>query len=188
MTMHCTLTVLLAVACIAALPGVAAAQQGFGPSADVSVGLFAGAGGSFVSRGGPALDGILAIPLGRTGSGTLVGGVTGGISGPLNMELMCLSGPNGTCVPEYPTFVTVGAVAGVQRAVGPGLSARALAGPAYFQAVDGDDTFGLQGRVDVAKSLIFHTALVASVRGSFLPDFEGQMLSYATFGLGLRIQ
>jgi hypothetical protein len=186
MTMNRSLALLLAGACAAALP--AAAQQGFGPSADVSVGLFAGAGGTFSSRGGPAMDGVLAIPLGRSGSGTLVGGVTAGISGPLNMELMCLTGPNGTCAPEYPTVVTVGAVAGVQRAVGSGLSARALAGPAYFQAVDGDDTVGVQGRVDVAKSLILRTALVASVRGSFLPDFEGQMLGYATFGLGLRIQ
>jgi hypothetical protein len=84
--------------------------------------------------------------------------------------------------------VTLGAVAGVQRTIGAGLSARALAGPTYFQAADGDDTFGLQGRLDVAKPLFFHTALVASVRGSLLPRYEGETLSYATFGLGLRIQ
>jgi hypothetical protein len=189
MMMNRTIAILLFLGCAAALPTASAAQHAFGASVDLSVGVFAGAGRSFVDRGGPALDGIAAIPLGRTRSGMMVAGLTGGISGPLVMsDLICRAGPNDTCVPNYPTFVTVGAVAGVQRALGSGTSARALAGPAYFRAVDGDDTFGLQGRLDVAKSLIFRTAVVASVRGSFLPRFEGQTLSYATFGLGLRIQ
>lgn len=138
---------------------------------------------------GPALDGIIALPVSRTRSGTLVAGVTGGISGPLMMgDLICRPGPDDTCIPNYPTFVTVGAVAGMQRSIGSGLSARAVAGPAYFQAADGDDTFGLQGRVDVAKRLVLRTSLVASVRGSLLPSDQDATLGYATFGLGLRIQ
>lgn len=183
-----TAAVLAVAACVAALPNVVAAQR-FGPSADVSVGFFAGAGGSFVDRGGPALDGIIALPVSQTRSGTLVAGVAGGISGPLMMgDLICHVGPNDTCIPNYPTFVTVGAVAGMQRSIGPGLSARAVAGPAYFQAADGDDTFGLQGRFDVAKRLILRTSLVASVRGSLLPSYQDATLGYATVGLGLRIQ
>jgi hypothetical protein len=186
--MNRTLSISLALACAVALPRVVAAQQ-FGPSADVSVGFFAGAGGSFVDRGGPALDGIIALPVSQTRSGTLVAGVTGGISGPLMMgDLICRAGPNDTCIPNYPTFVTVGAVAGVQRPIGRGLSARAVAGPAYFQAADGDDTFGVQGRFDVAKRLVLRTSLVASVRGSLLPSYQDATLGYATFGLGLRIQ
>jgi hypothetical protein len=170
------------------VPSVVAAQQ-FGPSADVSVGFFAGGGGTFADRGGPALDGIIALPVSQVRSGTLVAGVTGGISGPLMMgDLICHVGPNGTCIPNYPTFVTVGAVAGLQRSIGSGLSARAVAGPAYFQAADGDDTVGLQGRMDVAKRLILRTSLVASVRGSLLPSYRDATLGYATFGLGLRIQ
>jgi hypothetical protein len=184
-----TLAALVLAACATALPSAAEAQQAFGPSADVSVGLFVGAGGSFAERGGPALDGIITLPVSQMRSGTLVGGVTGGISGPLMMgDLICRGGPNNTCIPNYPTFVTVGAVAGVQRAIGSGLSARALAGPAYFQDADGDDTFGLQGRVDVAKRLILRTALVVSVRGSLLPIYQDATLGYATFGVGLRIQ
>jgi hypothetical protein len=178
----------LVVACAAAAPTTASAQQAFGPSVDASFGLFVGAGGTFDQRGGPALDAIVAVPLGRMQGGTLVAGVTGGIGGPLVMTDICRVGPNDTCMPDYPVFVTVGAVAGVQRAVGAGLSARAMAGPAYFQATEGDDTFGMQGRLDVARTLILHTALVASVRGSLLPSYQGETLSYATFGLGLRIQ
>jgi hypothetical protein len=184
-----TLFAALAVACAAVAPTTAPAQQAFGPSADVSAGMFVGGGGTFAERGGPALDGIVALPLGLMRSGTLVAGVTGGISGPLMIgDLICRAGPDDTCISNYPTFVTVGAVAGVQRAIGAGLSARAMAGPAYFQAADGDDTFGVQGRLDVAKPLIFRTALVASLRGSLLPDYQGETLRYATFGLGLRIQ
>ncbi|HEX2211207.1 MAG TPA: hypothetical protein VHG93_26220 [Longimicrobium sp.] len=168
---------------------ITASAQSFGPSVDFSVGVFAGAGGTFVDRGGPAMEGVLALPVARTSSGTVVAGVTGGVSGPLMMgDLICHVGPNDTCIPNFPTFVTAGAVVGMQRAVGTRLTARALAGPAYFQAVDGDDTFGLQGRLDVARRLIPHTAIVASVRGSFLPRFQGQTVSYATFGIGLRIQ
>lgn len=188
MMMHRTFALILAAACAAA-PATAAGQQAFGLSADVSAGLFVGGGGSFAERGGPALDGIVAVPLARMGFGTVVAGVTGGISGPLVMsDLICREGPDDTCISNYPTFVTAGAVAGVQRGIGAGISARALAGPAYFQAAEGGDALGLQGRVDVAKRLVFRTAVVASVRGSLLPSYRGERLSYATFGLGLRIQ
>jgi hypothetical protein len=188
MIIHRMLALVLAAACVAA-PAPAAAQDRFGPSADVSVGMFVGAGGTFAERGGPALDGIVAVPIGRIASGTLVAGVTGGISGPLMVgDLPCRVGPDDSCMDDYPTFVTLGAVAGVQRTIGAGLSARALAGPAYFQAADGDDTFGLQGRLDVAKPLFFRTSVVASARASLLPRYADETLSYATFGLGLRIQ
>lgn len=186
MMIHRTITVLLA-ACALAAP--ASAQRTFGPSADISVGVFAGAGGYFADRGGPALEGVLAIPVAQARTGTVVAGVTAGISGPLMMgDLVCINGPDGECVPNYPTFVTAGVVAGVQRSIGSRLSARALAGPAYFHDADGGDTFGLQGRLDVARPLLFRTAIVASVRGSLLPRYQGETLGYATFGLGIRLQ
>ena len=76
----------------------------------------------------------------------------------------------------------------MQQAIGGGFSARALAGPAHFQGEERKNAFGLQGRLDVARPLFFHTAVVASVRGSVLPRYEGETLSYTAFGLGLRIQ
>jgi hypothetical protein len=102
MMMHRTLVFVFAAACAAAATP-AAAQDRFGPSADVSVGMFVGAGGTFAERGGPALDGIVAVPVGRTGSGRLVAGVTGGISGPLMIgDLTCRVGPDGSCMDNYP--------------------------------------------------------------------------------------
>jgi hypothetical protein len=188
MMMHRTVLGLVAAACAAAAPVTAAAQKTFGPAVEASAGAFVGAGGTFDERGGPAVDVSVAVPLGRMASGTLVAGLTAGISGPLAMTDICRLGPNDTCMPSYPTFFTLGAVAGVQQAIGGGFSARALAGPAYFQAAESKNAFGVQGRLDVARPLFFHTAVVASLRGSLLPRYEGETLSYAALGLGLRIQ
>jgi hypothetical protein len=188
MMMHRTVLGLVAAACVAAAPVSAAAQKAFGPALEASFGVFAGAGGTFDARRGPALDLSVALPFGRMGSGTLVGGVTAGISGPLTMTDECRLGPNDTCMADYPTFFTLGAVAGVQQAIGAGFSARALAGPAFFQGEERKHAFGLQGRLDVARPLFFHTAVIASARGSVLPRYEGETLRYTAFGLGLRIQ
>jgi hypothetical protein len=133
--------------------------------------------GSVISKEAP--------PLVRTRAATVVAGVTAGISGPVVMDRLCA--PNFPCIPNYPEFATVGAVAGVQRALGGGLSARALAGPAYFQATEGGDTMGMQGRLDVAAPVISRLAMIAAVRGSLLRH-EGEALRFATFGFGLRIQ
>jgi hypothetical protein len=178
--------VLSAAAC--ATTSAQAQQQPFGPSVEASAGLFVGGGGTFHQRGGPTIDAVVAVPLARAGTGTVVAGVTGGISGPLTHDLICRQGPDDTCIPDYPTFASIGAVAGVQRALGSTTSARALAGAGFYQDVDGPGTVGLQGRVDVAQRLIFRTSLVASVRGAVLPSYEGQSLSFAAFGLGIRIQ
>lgn len=182
-------TIVLAAACIATLPDAATAQQQtFGPSLEAGAGLFLGGGGTFEQRGGPTIDAVVAVPLARTSAGTLVGALTGGISGPLSYDLVCAHAPNGGCVPDYPTFASIGAVAGVQRALGESRSVRALAGAGFYQDVDGPGAMGLQGRVDVAQRLVFRASLVASVRGAVLPRYQGEALSFAAFGLGLRIQ
>lgn len=180
-----TFAVLLT-ACVAASP--AAAQQAFGPSLEASAGLFAGAGGTFEQRDGPAIDAVLAVPLARTDAGTVVAGLTGGISGPLTHDLICRQGPDDRCIPDYPTFASIGAAAGLQRGLTSTLSARAMAGAAVYQDVEGPSVLGLNGRLDVAQRLIHRVSLVASARGAVLPRYEGQALRFAAFGLGIRVQ
>lgn len=177
---------LTAIVCAAA-PSAASAQS-FGPSAEASFGPSLGGGGSFIERAGAGLDVVLAVPVARTSSGAVMLGVSGAMNGKMTSELVCVVQPDDSCAPDYPLFFSLGAFAGVQRALGQGLSARVLAGPSFHQAADGDDTFGLQGRVDVAKELGYHTALVAVLRGAVLPDYQGESLHFASFGLGLRIQ
>jgi hypothetical protein len=178
----------LAVALGAAAAPASAQQQTFGPSAEAGLGMYVGGGGAYYRRGGPAVDAVLAVPLGRSSAGTIVAGVTAGISGSMGGDLICEPDPEGNCLGDYPTFFSLGALAGVQRQMGSGLSARALAGPAYYQSADGPNVWAFQGRVDVARPLFFHTALVASLRGAVLPSYQGESLSFTAFGLGLRIQ
>lgn len=188
MTLKHTLLAVSAAACVAALPTDASAQR-FGPSVEASVGAMAGGGGTYTHRAGGAIDAMIAVPVGSTSSSTYVLGLTGTANGPIAGDDICLVGPGDTCLEDYPTFMSLGVVGGVQRRLGDLYSTRVLAGPAYYQSVDGDDAFGLQGRVDLARSTaIPRTALVASVRGSLLPSFEGEALTFAAFGLGLRIQ
>ena len=183
-----TVLVLLA-AGMAALPADAAAQQRrFGPSVEASLGASLG-GGLYTHRAGGAMDAVLTVPVAATSRSTVVLGVTGTANGPMAMDDICMVGPGDTCVEDYPTFMSLGVVGGVQRQLSSTLSSRVLAGPAYFQSVDGDDTFGLQGRMDVARSTALpRVALVASLRGSLLPRYEGETLRFAAVGVGLRIQ
>lgn len=135
------------------------------------------------------MDAVLTVPVASTSAGTLFVGVTGTANGPMAVDDICLSGPGDSCLEDYPTFMSLGAVGGVQRRLSSALSSRLLAGPAYFQSVDGDDALGMQGRVDVAHSTgLPRVALVASLRGSLLPSFEGETLRFGVVGLGLRIQ
>jgi hypothetical protein len=184
-----TALILLA-AGMAALPADAAAQERrLGPSVEASVGASLGGGGLYSHRAGGAMDAVLTVPVAATSSGTLFLGVTGTANGPLAVDDICLVGPDESCVEDYPTFMSLGVVGGVQRQLSSTLSSRLLAGPAYFQSVDGDDALGLQGRVDVAHATVLpRVALVASLRGSLLPRYEGETLRFAAFGLGLRIQ
>jgi hypothetical protein len=184
-----TVLILLA-AGMAALPADAAAQQRrFGPSVEASVGASLGGGGLYTHRAGGAMDAVLTVPIASTSRSTVVLGVTGTANGPMAVDDICMVGPGDTCVEDYPTFMSLGVVGGVQRQLSTTLSSRLLAGPAYFQSVDGDDALGLQGRVDIARSTALpRVALVGSLRGSLLPNYEGETLRFAAVGLGLRIQ
>ncbi|HEX6038122.1 hypothetical protein [Longimicrobium sp.] len=177
----------LAAACVALVSADATAQR-IGPSVEAGVGVSSGGGGEYIHRGGAALDGVIATPLVQTGSGAVLLAFTGTVNGPIAMEDVCVVAPDDACYAEYPTFVSLGVAAGVQRRLGSSASARVLAGPAYYQAVDGGDAFGLQGRVDVAKPILSRLVVVASLRGTVLPRYQGETLRFGAFGLGLRIQ
>lgn len=180
---------LLLASLLAAAPTAAAAQQQtFGPSLEASLGLFAGGGGTFGERGGPTIDAVMAVPVARTSAGTVMLGLTGGISGPIRHDLICTADPEGGCIPDYPTFASIGGALGLQRGLTSGLSTRAMAGAAVYQDVDGPSTFGFQGRIDVAQRLFYRAALVASVRGAVIPRYQGESLSFGAVGLGIRMQ
>lgn len=178
-----TLAVCLAAICAICLP---AAAQTAGPSVEGSLGLRYGSGGNYVDRGGAAVDLLATLPIGQISGGTLIAGVSGGVNGAVAVADICAIGPNQECLPSFPGFVSVAALAGVHQPLGSG-SLRLLLGPGYYQAHDGPDVLGVQGRADVSTPRFWRVALVGSVRANLLPRYEGEMLRLTTFGVGLRI-
>lgn len=187
-----TLAVCLAALCAMSLPAAAAAQQNAGLpenaglSVEGSVGLRYGHDGSYVDRGGAAVDVLATLPLAEIEGATLIAGLSGGVSGALASISGCVMGPFEECTPRFPDFLSVAALAGMEQPLGSG-SLRLLLGPGYYQAFDGPGVLGLQGRADVSTPRIWHVSLVGSVRGNLLPSYEGEMLRLTTYGVGLRI-
>ncbi|MDP9352652.1 MAG: hypothetical protein M3P51_14085 [Chloroflexota bacterium] len=166
----------------------AAGQYPQGISAQASLGFSFGGGGTFHNREGIALDAVLGFPLQHTPLGTLTGGLSAGAHGPITSDLVCLIGPNNECAPDFPLFLSLGALLGVQRGSATGSTARLLGGPAYFLAQEGGAALGMQGRLEVAAPPFLHVAPVVSLRGALLPSFQGSVLRSVSLGVGLRAQ
>ena len=180
-------------ACGAMLTGEIAAQQHFPVSTEASFGVRVGHGGTYVNYGGAALDVVLGYRLRDTSAGTLITGFNLGAQSPVTSGLDCLLNlSTGECAPEFPAFLSGGALLGVQRGSARTASARVMAGPTYYLPLgsnhDAGGALGLQGRADVSTPPWNHTAVVASLRHSVLPRFQGEAVGITSFGLGLRIQ
>ena len=182
-------------ACGAILTGEIAAQQHFPVSTEASFGFRVGQGGTYATRSGAAIDVVLGYRLRDSPVGTLIGAFNLGVQSPVTSDLVCIPvGPisNGECAPDFPIFFSGGGLVGVQRGSARTASARVMAGPTYYLPLgsqhDAGGALGLQGRIDISTPPWMHTAVVASLRHSVLPSFQGEALGITSFGLGLRIQ
>jgi hypothetical protein len=180
--------VCIAIVCGLPVVGEAAAQSRAPASVEASLGFRSGHGGSYVNRGGGALDLVLAYPLRGASAGALIGGLNVGAQSQLVGLAVCLILPDGGCAPDFPTFYSIGALAGVQRGSARAFSARVLAGPVYFHAHEGGRALGMQSRVDMATPSWQRAAVVVSLRCSALPSFRGEAVGISSFGVGLRIR
>jgi hypothetical protein len=175
------------------LAGSAAAQYHFPVSTEASFGFRVGYGGTYHTRTGAAIDAVLGYRLRDTPAGTLIGAFNLGVQSPVTVSgpgSLVLPGEKET--PVFPVFLSGGALLGIQRGSARTASARILTGPTYYLPLgsqhDAGGALGLQGRVDVSTPPVLHTAVVASLRHSVLPSFQGESLGITSFGLGLRIQ
>ena len=178
---------LLVLACCLA-PARGAAQARSPVSVDASAGVAVGSGGTYVDRGGAAVEAVVAYRLRQTPAGMLVGGVTLGAQSPVATNDSCLLLPGGACAPSFPVFFSGGAFLGVQRGSARTASARFMAGPVYYRADDDGGALGVRGLVDVATPPRGHVALVASLRHAVLPSFRQEAVGITSIGIGLRIQ
>jgi hypothetical protein len=171
----------------AAIPARGLAAQTHAPvSIEASVGFREGHGGTYVNRGGGALDLALAYRLGAGAAGALVGALIVGAQTQLVALDLCLLLPDGGCAPDFPTVASAGALLGVQRGSARTGSVRVLAGPVVYLAGGGGGAAGFQGRGDLATPSWHRAALVASLRHSSLPRFRGEAIGITAAGLGIR--
>lgn len=186
MTIH-ALTGSLAAAVLAlALPLDAPAQQTRAASFDANFGVetVLASGEYRAPHRGSAVDGLLAMRLQGAGRGALLAGLSAGTPWAWTSTSICLPASTGGCIPTFPQFLKVGALLGWENA---GATLRAMSGPAYVRA-DGNQAFGLQGRVDGAAPISRHLALVASVRGTMIPNYRGDTFGVYALGVGIRLR
>ena len=94
----------------------------------------------------------------------------------------CLLADGGGCVPWFPGVNGVSALAGWESR---STAVRAMVGIGKFSYFSTDGT-GYSARLDLAWPGELHLAPVATVSGLWLPDYEGDRLSYLNLGIGLR--
>ena len=177
----------LPLACGAMLAGEAAAQQHFPVSMEASFGPTMTHSRMYSTATGAAVDVVLGYRLRDTSVGTLIGALNAGVQLPAGSK-GCVAYPGGDCSLPFPAAISGGPLLGIQRGSPRTASARILAGPTYYHALEEGRALGLQGRVDVSTPAWMHTAVVASVRHSVLPSFRNDAVGITSFGLGLRVQ
>jgi len=167
------------------VPVGAEAQPSRALSLDASIGQGRSyTAGEFDGDGkGLAVDALLALRLRPAGSGALVAGLGASSQGEAARNDICRVAPSGGCLSSHPHFSTIGALLGWESARG---RLRVMGGPSFVSA-DSRSTFGVQGRVDGAVPVSRHLALIASLRGTLVPDHGDDAFRLLAYGVGVRI-
>lgn len=176
----------IAVTCILVLPVSAGGQQARALSVDATVRHESvHTSGEFRSpQRGAAVDALVALRLGNAGGGAVIAGVNAGTPWAWASTTICLPASGGGCIPTYPAFLKIGALAGWENRRA---TLRAMGGPAYVNA-DGAATWGLQARLDGALPIAERLAMVGSVLGTMVPNFRGDAFQVYSIGLGVRLR
>ena len=181
-----------AICCVAMHAGVASSQGLRSPTFDLGAQIWTGGaeGALFSHRGGFALDAIAAVRHKELSRGAVVVGTGVAIQSiPLVDDICVMSQPptvGAGCAPKFPSFTSLSILAGVEGRFGP--TARVVGGPAVFHAGARGMAAGLQARADLSSPPLFHLSLVVSMRGGWIPNFEGREHRTGAAGVGLRIQ
>jgi len=133
---------------------------------------------------GAAVDAMLAVRLGAAGPGAIVIGVSAGTPWAWSSTDICVPASIGGCVPTYPQLLKVGALIGWENT---SMNLRAMAGPAFVSA-NGSRSLGFQSRLEGAAPISRRLALIASLRGTIVPNYRGDGLGAYALGVGVRIR
>ncbi len=159
-------------------------QSGIAKAIDLSIGV--GQMQSSTPHIGGGIAPTLDLMVSRWREGTsrknLVFGLGVGIQGGGTYDLVCRLTASGDCMPPYPGFTSLSALAGWQSPRG---WLRVFGGPTL--AYGDEAALGLQGRIDLAAPLSRRVSLTLNGRGFALPSFQGASYQLFDVGFGLRI-
>ncbi|HXD47332.1 MAG TPA: hypothetical protein VN600_01070 [Gemmatimonadaceae bacterium] len=170
-------------------PATIEAQDTTGLSIEASVGGGYGVGGGQVAlRGAVVTDLVIALRLAPTHTDGALFGLARESQVVRNPDLLCAVVPPSTdCLPDFPSFTSIVALAGWEEGRRHAGTARLLAGLGYYRSHDGHN-IGAQGRAELATPAAGHLALVGFARGDLLPRVSGGALALWAVGVGLRIE
>ena len=97
---------------------------------------------------------------------------------------ICVPATNGGCIRNFPSFTMVGALAGWETA---SAVLRVATGLAHATSEHSADALAFQARIDVAKPVFRHIAVVGSLRGTHAPNVSGDRFSFFGISGGLRL-
>ena len=161
-----------------------AAQQRGSLSLELNAG--ASFGDSSVPHGpsrGLSADALLGLRLGNSQSGGFVVAMSG--SGQTSgVRIACDLVPGGSCTPNFPTFWMVSALLGWETQ---SANVRVLVGPALAIS-DSKEVGAAQARLEIAKPLSPHFALLVSGRVAYIPDHNDSSFTLGAVGVGFRLR
>ena len=162
-------------------------------TAEASLGVSYGMTDSDAYRDDRAAGGMAEALLARRFHAPDRGGWIGAFSatawGIAAREADCLSAPSGGCVPHFPAWGSLAALAGLETA---NTNARVLVGPALAYGDDSERPSnavpGAMLRLDGAIPFASRLSLTASFSSLYVPDyFDDSFINWA-FGVGVRIR
>jgi hypothetical protein len=103
-------------------------------------------------------------------------------------DCLIIGGTN-RCAPNFPGFVTLGALGGWEARSGErGATVRALLGPALFRSGEDATGAGITGRLDLATPAVAHVAFIVWGQHAIAPQLRHESYRLSAAGIGLRLR
>lgn len=183
---HGTVVGAFLIACMAGIGRDTAAQQRPSLTVQATLGPVHGqtAGEYRSDRHGTAIDLLLGVRAGSADRHGLVLGVNATSQLAQVHTDVCIPATTGDgCIPPFPAFGVVGALAGWENA---STTIRLMGGPAWARAKA--DALAWQARLDASLPVFWRLGLAASVRGTVVPSYRGDAIRLFGLGLGIRVR
>lgn len=176
----------LFIPCLASIGRQAEGQQRPSLSLEATVGGAYGytTGEYLGDRQGIGLDLMVGARAGAADKRGIVVGANASLHDGGPHTLICHQSTTGAgCIQPFPFFRLAGVLVGWENAA---TTLRVMGGPAWAHAESG--ALAWQARLDGALPVVRRLAVVGSVRGTVVPNYQGTLVSLLALGLGVRVR